>query len=130
MTDQKMSDQKMSERSKEKNRENDRKKTSRKTFADFDQGSFQTIFFKYYFTKKSEPTKEEIEILVHGARNLPLHGENNVSIFASIKSMSDYENKIASKSTTTLKQSKNPNWVSITLISEDCWFDSQRVINF
>ena len=51
---QKMSDQKMSERSKEKNRENDRKKTSRKALADFDQGSFQTIFFKYYFTKKSE----------------------------------------------------------------------------
>ena len=58
-------------------------------------------------------TKEEIEILVHGARNLPLHSENNVSIFASIKSMSDYENKIASKSTTTLKQTKNPNWVSL-----------------
>ena len=65
------------------------------------------------YKKSLNPTKEEIEILVHGARNLPLHSENNVSIFASIKSMSDYENKIASKSTTTLKQTKNPNWVSL-----------------
>ena len=69
--------------------------------------------FSENFTKQIlNHTKEEIEILVHGARNLPLHSENNVSIFASIKSMSDYENKIASKSTTTLKQTKNPNWVS------------------
>jgi len=91
---------------------------------------FRLFSSKTILQKSLKPTKEEIEILVHGARNLPLHGENNVSIFASIKSMSDYENKIASKSTTTLKQSKNPNWVSITLISEDRWFDSQRFLRF